>query len=301
MVFFLSQIVLSLPLVAAYALFALGIVLIYRASRVLNLAHGAMAMLPGYVTYQLFRWGVPVPFAFVLGIASGALLGAGVEAAFVRRLRRISTTAQTVGTVAVLGIIVAVVAKVWGTSSLPGPSIFPSGSIPFASTIIRYGQIGLIVVALVLAGALFALFAFTDLGLAMRGAADNRRAAALMGVNPDRTTQIAWMLGGALAAVSGILLAAVTNLHPYIMSLQVLPAFVGALIGGLESMPGALVGSAAVGLSTGVVPALGMIPGLKGFAGSAGSPQVVLALLAFGVMFVRGQRFVGSDVRGEVM
>jgi branched-chain amino acid transport system permease protein len=299
MVFFFSQLVLSLPLVAAYALFALGIVLIYRASRVLNLAHGAMAMLPGYVTYQLSRWGVPVLVSLVLGIGAGALLGIGVERAFVRRLRKVSATAQTVGTVAVLGLIVAVVAKVWGTSSITAPAIFPEGGLAFASSIMRYGQIGLIVVALALTAALFALFAFTDLGLAMRGAADNRRAASLMGVDPDRTTQIAWMMGGALAAVSGILLAAVTTLHPYIMSLQVLPAFVAALIGGLESMPGALLGAVVVGLSTGVVPALGVVPGLKGFAGSAGAPQVALALLAFVVMFLRGQRFVGSNVRGE--
>lgn len=301
MTFFFSQIVLSLPLVAAYALFALGIVLIYRASRVLNLSHGAMAVLPGYVTYQLWDWGVPILIAFIVGVAGGALLGAGVELAFVRRLRRVSTTAQTVGTVAVLGIIVSVVAKVWGASSITAPSIFPEGSIPFASSIIKYGQIGLIIVALAVTAALFALFAKTPLGLAMRAAADNRRAAALMGMDPDRTTQLAWMMGGALAAVSGIMLAGITTLHPYIMALQVLPAFVAALIGGLESMPGALVGAAIVGVSTGVVPALGIVPGLKGFAGSAGAEKVVIALLAFVVMFLRGQRFVGSDVRSDVL
>ena len=300
MKFFFTQVVLSLPLVAAYALFSLGIILIYRASRVLNLAHGAMAMLPGYITYQLVSWGVPIAAAFVLGVASGAALGAGVERAFVRRLRRVSTTAQTVGTVAVLGLIVAVVAKVWGTSSIaPAPQVFPAGGFAFASSVMRWGQIGLIAVAILVTGALFALFAFTSLGLAMRGAADNRRAASLMGIDPDRTTQIAWMMGGALAAVSGILLAAVTNLHPYIMSLQVLPAFVAALIGGLESMPGALAGAAVVGLATGVVPALGVLPGLDGFAGSAGADKVVLALLAFAVMFLRGQRFAAASVREE--
>jgi branched-chain amino acid transport system permease protein len=297
--FFLTQIVLSFPLVAAYALFALGVVLIYRASRVLNLAHGAMAMLPGYLTYQLVVWGLPVIVAFVLGIASGGLLGAGVERAFVRRFRRISASAQTVGTVAVLGLIVAVVAKVWGTSSIPAPQVFPAGGFAFASTVMRWGQIGLVGVALLLTGALFALFSFTPIGLAMRGAADNRRAAALMGIDPDRTTRVAWIMGGALAAVAGILLAAVTSLHPYVMALQVLPAFVAALIGGLESMPGALAGAAVVGLATGVVPALGVIPGLDSFAGSAGADKVVLALLAFIVMYFRGQRFASAGVREE--
>src|SRR5438270_4621332 len=99
--FFFTQLALAVPLVAAYALFALGIVLIYRASRVLNLAHGVMAMLPAYVVAELRHHGMPMPVAMVAGIASGALLGAAVETIFVRRLRRISEAAQTVGTVAV--------------------------------------------------------------------------------------------------------------------------------------------------------------------------------------------------------
>jgi branched-subunit amino acid ABC-type transport system permease component len=295
--FFLTQLVLATPLVAASTLFAVGIVLIYRASRVLNLAHGVMAMLPAYVCNSLRTAGVPLLVAFVAGVVTGGGLGAAVEILFVRRLRRVSTTAQTVGTVAVFGLIVATVAKVFGTTPLRPRGIFPDKVILFGASGISYGQIGLIAVAGLLTASLFALFRYTSLGLAMRGAASNRRAAALVGVDPDRTTLVAWIIGGALAAVAGILLSAVSSLDPFEFPLQALPAFVAALIGGLGSMPGALVGSLVVGLTIGIVPGLQHVPLIRGFAGSIGAPQAVLALVAFIVMAMRGEKLSASDVR----
>src|SRR5207247_1942474 len=153
-----------------------------------------------------------------------------------------SLTAQTVGTVAVLSLLMSVAAKVWGTAPQRAPEVFPHGAIHVGGGLLQYGGVGLFVVAIALAVGMLSLFRFTNLGLAMRGAAVNRRAASLMGINPDRTTAIAWALGGGLAAISGILLAAITILHPYQLSLQVLPAFVAALLGGLESLVGALGG-----------------------------------------------------------
>lgn len=297
MIFFLTQLLLATPLIAAYALFALGIVLIYRASRVLNLAHGVMAMVPAYITHELRSAGVPMLPAVLVGVASGAALGAMVELIFVRRLRNVSPTAQTVGTVAVFGLLVAVVARVFGTTPVRPASIFGDGVILFGSAGISHDQIGLIVVAAGLTIGLFAIFEFTSLGLAMRGSASNRTAAALMGVNPDRTTRVAWMMGGALAAIAGILLSAVTTLDPFGFPLQALPAFVAALIGGLGSMPGALVGAAVVGLTIGAVPGVQNLPLIGGFASSIGASQAVLAIVAFTVMAMRGEKLTASNVR----
>lgn len=297
MIFFLTQLLLATPLVAAYALFALGIVLIYRASRVLNLAHGVMAMVPAYVTHELRSSGVPMLPAVLVGVASGAGLGALVELIFVRRLRKVSPTAQTVGTVAVFGLLIAVVARVFGTTPIRPATIFGDGVILFGSAGISHGQIGLIVVAAGLTAGLFAIFEFTSLGLAMRGSASNRTAAALMGVNPDRTTRVAWMMGGALAAIAGILLSAVSTLDPYGFPLQALPAFVAALIGGLGSMPGALAGAAVVGLTIGAVPGVQNLPLIGGFASSIGASQAVLAIVAFTVMAMRGEKLTASNVR----
>lgn len=288
---YLTSIVLSLPLIGAYAIFAIGIVLIYRASRVLNIAHGAMAMVPGYLLYEMTRAGIPVVMGFPLGVAAGGLLGWGIERVFVRRLRSESLTAQTVGTVAALAILIALAAQIWGTSSLEAVRIFPEGRIPVGLSNLRFGEIGLFVVMLVVTGVLFLLIQRTDLGLKMRGSAESRLAASLMGVNPQRMTTLAWVMGGSLAALAGILLAAVTSLHPYVLPLQALPAFIAALIGGIESLPGALVGSAMVGITQGLVPVLGA------FGRAQGAPQLLLALLAMVVMAARGAKLVAGDVR----
>ena len=293
--------ILSLPLVGAYAMYASGIVVIYQASRVVNLAHGAMATVPAYVVYSLVTsLDAPLIVAMPLGLATGALIGVGVERIFVRRLRDSGPTAQTVGTVAVFGLMIALAAKVWGTGGLTAPGVFPEGDIAVGSSILRYGQIGLLVVAVVATLALTALFRGTWLGLAMRGAAVNRRAASLMGVNPDRTSVVAWALGGALAALAGILLASVTVLHPYALSLSVLPAYVAALIGGMESLTGALIGSAIVGLVVGFVPVLSDLPLLDKVFGQVGGTELTLAVTAMIVMAARGARLTTTDVRSTV-
>ena len=288
---------LSLPLVGAYAMFSLGVVAIYQASRVLNLAHGAMAMVPCYVVFEASQRGVPILMALPLGIVSGAVLGVGVERVFIRPLRGQSATAQTVGTVAALGVLVSLAAKLFGTTPRVAISIFPEGKVDVGASVLRYGHIGLFFVAIASSVAFFALFRYTDLGLAMRAAAQNRRAAALMGVDAELTTATAWAIGGALAGLGGILLAPVTTLHPYSLTLIVLPAFVAALMGGLESFTGALVGAAIVGLAQGMVPAIGLIPWVGDFATQVGAAQVVVGLIAFTIMYLRGERFSGSDVR----
>ncbi|HEX2295383.1 MAG TPA: branched-chain amino acid ABC transporter permease/ATP-binding protein [Actinomycetota bacterium] len=286
---------LSIPLIGAFAMFAMGISVIYRASRVLNLAHGAMAMFPAYVYYSLSNAGVPMWAGLPAAVASGAVLGVAVERIFVRRLRSQGPTAQTVGTVAVTGLLIAIAAKVWGTSPTLAPPVFPEGQVQVGEAAVRYGDLGLFAVGLVVSGVLFAFFKLTEVGLAMRGAAQNRRAAALMGVDPDVAAAGAWALGGGLAALAGVLLAAVTSLDPYSLSLQVLPAFVAALIGGLESLLGAVAGAALAGVLFGVVPALAELPVVGGVLRYSGATQLVLTVLALVVMAVRGRRLTGAE------
>jgi ABC-type branched-subunit amino acid transport system ATPase component/branched-subunit amino acid ABC-type transport system permease component len=286
---------LSIPLVGAFAMFSLGIVVIYRASRVLNLAHGAMAMAPAYAFHALTEAGLPTFAALPLGVMVGGALGVVVEWGFVRRLRGQGPTAQTVGTVAVTGLLIALIGKIYGTGTITATTIFPDEVLRVGSAGVRIGDLGLLAVGLATSAGLFAFFQFTEFGLAMRGAAQNRTAALLMGIDPNRAASAAWALGGGLAGLAGILLAAVTNLSPYTLSLQVLPAFVAALIGGLESLPGALGGSLVSGLAFGLVPALSTMPGLKRVFQLSGAPQLVLTALAVVVMVTRGRRFSGSD------
>jgi branched-chain amino acid transport system permease protein len=247
-------------------------------------------MFPAYIAYSVApKFGVFIAMAAALVV--GGLLGVTVEWGVVRRLRSSSATAQTVGTVAVLGLLIALASRIWGTTGVHGPSPFPAHSFTVGNSSIQVGDIGLFLVALLVAAAFLALFKFSDLGLALRAAADNRRAADLMGIDPDRTTMTAWLFAGLLAALGGVLLGASTSFTPFTLSLQVLPAFVAALIGGLENIQGAVWGSVLVGITLGLVPTL---PGLQKVVGA---PQVGLALLAFAVMMFRGQKFSATDVR----
>lgn len=287
MTYYFTSVVLALPFVGVYAMLAIGIVLIYRASKVLNLAHGVMATAPAYLLYSLAGAGVPLVVSLPLAIAGGGALGWFVERVFVRPMRSQSSSAQTVGTVVVLGFSIALMAQIWGTASRRAVPVFPSGPDDFVaigSSNIRYGEIGLFVTMLVVFVGLTLLFKFTDLGLLLRGAAENPRAASLMGVNPERMTALTWILGGALAGLGGILLAGVTSLQPYTLPLQALPAFLAALLGGLGSLTGALVGGAAVGLVLGLVPVL---PGLNSVQGSS---QLLLTVVGLLVMAARGKQ-----------
>lgn len=286
---------LAIPLIGAFSMFALGISVIYRASRVLNLSHGAMAMLPAYVYYSLSKAGLPLVVTLPTAVLVGAVLGIVVERIFVRRLRPQGPTAQTVGTVAVTGLLIALAAKVWGTTPLLAPGVFPEGQVEVAGAAVRYGDLGLFFVGIVVSGALFAFFRFTEVGLAMRGAAQNRRGAALMGIDPNKTAAAAWALGGGLAALAGVLLAAVTSLDPYNLSLQVLPAFVAALIGGLESLPMALAGAGIAGISFGLVPALAKLPVIGSVLRYSGATQLVLTVLALVVIAIKGRRLAGAE------
>jgi sulfate-transporting ATPase len=286
---------LSIPLIGAFVLFSLGIVVIFRASRVLNLAHGAMAMFPAYAYYSLTSHGTPVVIAVALAVLVGAALGVVVEWAFVRRLRAQGSTAQTVGTVAVTGLLIAVVGKIYGTAPIQAPHVFPESTLTIGGAAIRFGQIALLVIGMSVAAAMFAFFRYTEFGLAMRAAAQNRTAAVLMGVDPNQAASAAWAMGGGLAALAGVLLASVTNLNPYTLSLQVLPAFVAVLIGGMESLPGAVVGSVIAGLAFGLVPAAARWPGFGAVLGLSGSSNLSLTVLAVIVMLRRGRRFSGTD------
>lgn len=289
----ITALILSMPLVGVYAIFAIGIVMIYRASKVLNLAHGVMATAPAYILYTLVTsMGIPLLIALPVAIASGGLLGYLVELVFVRPFRKYGSTAQTVGTVVVLGLGVAVMARIYGTSAIQAVDVFPQGFVEVGLSTIQYGEMGLFASMLVIFGALMALFKYTDLGLLMRGAAENPTAAALMGVDPERMTALTWIIGGGLAGIAGILLAAITVIQPYSLPLQALPGFLAALIGGLENVPGSLAGAAVVGI------VIGLVPFLPGLGDTQGAAQLLLAIVGLAAMAMRGEKIVAAtDMR----
>lgn len=285
----LAFLLLSMPLIGGFAIFAVGIVMIYRASKVLNLAHGFLATLPAFLLLTLVEsWGVPRLLGFVIAVLAGGLLGWLVEWQFVRPFRDQGASAQTVGTVVVLALGVALMAQIWGTGAPLGVPIFPTGFIVVSNATIPYGAFGLFGTMLLIFAALTALFRWTDLGLLLRASAENPAAASLMGVNPQRMTALTWIIGGMLAAVAGILLTGISVVNAFTTPLQALGGFLAALIGGLESVTGALVGAVVVGLLLGIIPQLPIVSGVPGIA------PALLTLLGFVAMAARGEKFAGA-------
>src|SRR4029077_6395549 len=130
-------------------------------------------------------WGAPLIVSVLVGVAVGALLGLLTERVFVRRLRSAGPTTQTVGTVAALTFSIAMVSRIWGTQSVSAPHIIPRSVLSIGHDFVPWPKLAIFPIALGGAALMFALFQFTDVGLAMRGAAQNRRGAALRGVDPD--------------------------------------------------------------------------------------------------------------------
>lgn len=252
----------GLTLGAAAALSALGLVLTYRATGVLNIAQGAIATLAAYVYWQLAVPGqLPTWLAALIAVATGPLIGLIAERGVFRRLqRRGATTSEAlVANLGLFTVIVAAVTLIWGTTTevnIPLP--LPQGvwRLPGPVYVEQFGAYSLALL-LVLAGGLAALFRFTALGLHIRAVVDRRELAELAGVPADRVSAGAWALGSGFAALTGVLLLGVASgLNDYSFTLIVLETVAVAVIARLVSLPIAVVG----GLGLYLVQAEGNLP-----------------------------------------
>lgn len=231
-----------------YALIAMGFVLVFKATGVINFAHGSVLLLGAYVSAKLQN-DMSFWFALLLGAAAagtGALL---IEVVVMRRVR-----GAELATLAILTLGVDVLIATELTRAI-GSDILPSGA-PWGSEVTRIGDVaipqtriaaGIVALGIIVAFAL--AFKFTDWGVAMRAAAADGKTAALMGIRLNRVAASAWMLAGSLAAVAGVFFTSFPS--PGIdnatglSALAAVPAFV---IGGLDSIAGALVGGIVIGL-----------------------------------------------------
>lgn len=236
----------------AYALTALGVVAVYRGSGILNFAQGAIGMLAAYIFWDNYAEGngsLPVGGAAALGILVGAVLGVLFYVVVVRLLRNGSDMAKVVATLGFMLLLQSMAVKVWGTRPHLVRPLFGTGVIELGSGFITYDTLALVLITVVLAAALSSTFHRTRLGINATALRENPMAAAAIGISPHVTGVVTWGLGGALAAVAGILLIPVISLTPTALTLLVIPAMAAALVGRFTHI-GITV---AVGLTLGVV------------------------------------------------
>jgi branched-chain amino acid transport system permease protein len=235
---------------AILALAALGFVLIYKASGVINFAQGQFLLIGAYVLWAaIVEFGLHWIFGVAIAIAVAIALGISVERLILRPLVGqpiISVIMVTIGLAQVLGALVQII---WGTTPRPFPDFIPSGSVELLGAQVgesRLWAVGLAAVALI---AFAVFFRRTRDGVAMRAVADDQQAALVMGISVRRTFALAWALAGVSAVVGGMLVANLVGVSGAVSGFGLL-VFPVVILGGLDSVPGAVVGGAIIGLLT---------------------------------------------------
>lgn len=297
---YLQLLILGLPIAGLFALLATGVVMVYRASRVLNLAQGGMAMFSAYILYWLNSDPrgpkIPVPLALVGAMAFAAGLGWAMERFLLRKLRERPMLVSVIMTVAVLAFLTGLAGIMWGYDRQNAPAIVPSGTqIRFLGTAVGIDRITILAITAALMAGVIYLFKYTSLGIAMRAVSDDRRAALLQGVPADRVSTLTWVLGSMLAGASGILLSPVIGLQPINLTLLAIPAYAAALFGGLTSLWLTLGGAAVVGVMFSLIPGIPIIAN----TGFPGAREVAIFATVILFLFFRWQQLFGSELREE--
>ncbi|HYF96056.1 MAG TPA: branched-chain amino acid ABC transporter permease [Symbiobacteriaceae bacterium] len=244
-----QQIISGLATGSLYALAALGLVLIFKTSDVVNFAQGEMAMFGTFVAFSLLTSaGIPYWGAFLLALAFAALFGAAIERVVLRPLARAPLISVLIATLGLYQIINGVAGWIWGYELQPFPAAVSGAPINWGGIIFTMQNALNMGVAVIVMLVFFLLFKYSMLGIAMRAVAENRVAAKLMGVPTDRILALTWGLGGVLAATAGILIAPVTNLDINMMASMQIKAFTAGVLGGFTSLPGAVIGGLTLGV-----------------------------------------------------
>jgi branched-chain amino acid transport system permease protein len=247
----LQQIFSGLAAGAIYASLALALVMIYRATNLVNFAQGEMAMFSTYIAWTLVNAGLPFWGAFLITLAVSFLGGMAIERIVIRPVENAPILAAVVVTIGLLLIFNSLAGWIYSYTLQEFPSPFPDR--PLFGALMTTRDIGVIAVTLVVLAVLFCFFRFTTTGLAMRAAAQNPESARLCGIHVGRMLAIGWGLAAAIGAVAGIMVAPALFLDPNMMSGVLLYAFTGALLGGITSPVGAVIGGLIVGVTENLV------------------------------------------------
>ncbi|MER8550738.1 branched-chain amino acid ABC transporter permease [Mesorhizobium sp. M0976] len=232
---------------SVYALIALGIVLIYKCSGVVNFAQGGYAMLGAFFTYALASAGLHPMLALLLSVILMGGVGALTQILVLRPMLKAPVVAVMMATLGILIVFRAVCLLIWGPDQLAFPSVFPPGVIQMGGIFMTYNYIAAFSLSLMLCAAFLAFYQYTPLGLMQRCAADNMRAALAIGIHVDRQVTIAWTTSAMLAGLGGSLLASLNGLSIGLSNIG-LVAFPVIVLGGMTSLPGAIVGGLALGV-----------------------------------------------------
>jgi branched-chain amino acid transport system permease protein len=260
-----------------YAAVALALVLIWRSTRVVNFAQGAMLMITTFIASAVLSSGGSYVLGFLVALAAGFVLGGVVERLVVRPVEHAPPLNAVILTLGLYTFLVAVAGMIWGNTPRSFPAAFSLRGYRVGGTRLLFSPNDLftVLVVLAVAMALALLFRATSVGLRMRAAAFAPEVARLLGVRVGRMLTLGWALAAVAGALAGVLVAPSVFLGPNSFDPILIIGFVAAVLGGLDSPPGAVVGGVVLGVALSYV---------SGYAGSALVPLAALAILVIVLM-----------------
>ncbi len=273
-----------------YGLIALGFVLIYKATEMVNFAQGDIMMLGGFFAYALIaHWGLPYWLGALLAIALTAAFGYALDALLLRRVigqPQFAVVMLTLG----LGFIFRAAAGItWGYDSVGFDTPFTNRTVNLAGLVIGEDNVSIIVGTVLLCLVLYIFFSRTRLGVAMQASSQNQLAAYYMGIPVRRVFSLIWAISAGVAALAGILLSPVSMIDVN-MGFLGIKAFAAAVIGGFGSIPGALVGGVIVGV----------VEQLAGYYLPAGFQEVSANTVLLATLFLRPQGLFAESMGKRV-
>ncbi|OQO93885.1 branched-chain amino acid ABC transporter permease [Saccharomonospora piscinae] len=277
---------------AIYAAFALALVLIWRSTRIVNFAQGAMAMLTTYVALVLIESGQPYWVGFAVALVAGFALGALVERLVIRPVEGGPELNAVIVTLGLFVALQALAAILFGSSYESFPAPFALTGFTIGGATVAFTPFNAFVILAVLAVmlALVALFRLTDLGLRMRASALQQEVSRLLGIRVGRMLTLGWALAAVVGSLAGLLIAGGSLIHPAYMEPVIVFGFVAAVLGGLDSPGGAVTGGLLVGLALSYV---------SGYLGSELVALAALAILVL-VLLARPQGLFGRTTERKV-
>jgi branched-chain amino acid transport system permease protein len=278
--YFFQLVVSGVVVGSIYALSALGFVLVFKSSKVLNIAHGQLIATGAFITYALTVWvGVSIYIAFIAGMVLTFFLAMGVERIFLRRLIGepiISVIMVTIGLMSILDGLIYLTP--FGTENFSFPEFLPNTPITLAGVSISWTQLAGVLVTAVMIGAFSWFFKNSTSGIAMRAVSDDQLAAMSVGISVPRVFGLAWATAGLSAAAAGVLIGNITGLNFETLQAFGIAVFPVVILGGLDSILGAVVAGIVMGLIQQF--ASGYLDGHWGLNGTAAVlPYIILLVI----------------------
>ncbi len=248
------QVLSGLATGGIYASVALALVMIYQATHLVNFAQGEMAMFATYLAWALIQAGVPYWGAFCITVVASFVGGVVIERVIIRPVENAPILVLVIVFIALLVIFNSLAGWIFTYTIKPFPSPFPPQPL-FGNSYVSSHELGSMGITLFVLLLLFVFFRYTPLGLAMRAAAQNPESSRLVGIRVGWMLALGWGLAAAIGAIAGMMVAPTVFLEPNMMGGILLYAFAGALLGGIDSPGGAVLGGFIVGVLEHVVGA----------------------------------------------